>query len=136
MLLAFQVSTQRVNARRVRTPVAAGILDDNVVVLVDAAHGSRGGQRLEHAIRPAAVAMLQRLDDLQVQVDVDQVSDLQAAGVPVPILLTWRKQRGEKRHQTLRLPLVRSRRFVFNPKFPFQIATSMLIFTKEMLSSP
>lgn len=63
------------------------------MVLVDAAHRPRGGERLEHAVRPASVAVLQRLDDLQVQVDVHQVSDLQAAGVPVPVLLTWRKHR-------------------------------------------
>lgn len=69
-------------------PVAAGILDDDVVVLVDAAHRARSGERLKHAVCPSSVAMLQRLDDLQVQVDVDQVSDLQPSGVPVPILLT------------------------------------------------
>lgn len=58
------------------------------MVLVDAADGSRGGQCLEHAVRPAAVTVLQRLDDLQVQIDVDQVADLQSARVSVPVLLT------------------------------------------------
>ena len=59
------------------------------MVLVNAAHSAGGGERLEHSVSPASVAMLQRLHNLQVQVDVDQVSDLQATRVPVPILLTW-----------------------------------------------
>lgn len=83
-------------------PVAAGILDDDVMVLVNAAHRARGGECLEHAIRPAAVTMLQRLDDLQVKVDVDQVSDLQATGVPVPVLLTWGKRRVKHRRSRLK----------------------------------
>lgn len=96
------ISFRRVNASRVHGPVAAGILDDDVVVLVDAAHRARGGERLEHAVRPAAVAVLQGLDDLQVQVDVHQVSDLQAAGVPVPVLLTWSRHMVKRRQTHLK----------------------------------
>lgn len=93
VLDVFRSGFRRVTASRVHGPVAAGILDDDVVVLVDAAHRACGGERLEHAVRPAAVTVLQRLDDLQVQVDVHQVSDLQAAGVPVPVLFTWSGRR-------------------------------------------
>lgn len=59
------------------------------MVLIDAAHRAGGGEGLEHAVCPAPVAMLEGLDDLQVQVNVDQVSNLKTPGVPVTILLTW-----------------------------------------------
>lgn len=59
------------------------------MIFVDAAHGAGGGERLKHAVGPPAVAMLEGLNDLQVQVDVDQVSNLEPAGISVAILLTW-----------------------------------------------
>ena len=52
------------------SPVSAGVGDDDVVVLVDADDGAGRAETLEHAVRPAAVAVLQRLHDVQVQVDV------------------------------------------------------------------
>ena len=75
-------------------PVPGGVLHRDVGVLVDAAHSAGGGEGLEHAVGPAPVAVLQGLDDLQVQVDVDQVPDLQPPGVPVPVLLAWGGGRG------------------------------------------
>lgn len=61
------------------------------MVFINAAHSACGGECLEHAVGPASVPVLQRLNDLQVQINVDQVSDLQASWVPVAILLTYRK---------------------------------------------
>ena len=71
------------------SPVPAGVLHHDVVVLVDAAHRAGGGEGLEHPVRPAPVPVLEGLDDLQVQVDVDQVPDLKTPWVPVAILLAW-----------------------------------------------
>lgn len=61
------------------------------MVFINAAHSACGGERFKHAISPASVPMLQRLNDLQVQINVDQVSNLQASWVPVSILLTYRQ---------------------------------------------
>ena len=75
------------------SPVPAGVLHHNVVVLVDATHRTGGGEGLKHAVRPATVAVLEGLDDLQVQVDVDQVPDLKTPWVPVAVLLAWEPRR-------------------------------------------
>lgn len=71
------------------SPISTGILDHNVVVFVDPADGTGGGERLKHAICPASMTVLQGLHNLQVQVDVYQVSNLQATWIPAAILLTW-----------------------------------------------
>ena len=58
--------------------VAGGVGDDDVVVFVDADHGSRLAETFVHAVGPAAVAVLQVLDDLHLEVDVHVVADLEA----------------------------------------------------------
>lgn len=49
-------------------PVGTGVGDDNVMVFVDAHYRTSGTEAFEHAVRPAAVSVLKRLDYLQVQV--------------------------------------------------------------------
>lgn len=71
------------------SPIPTGVLDHNVVVFVDPTDGAGGGERLKHAVGPASVPVLQGLHDLQVKVDVDQVSDLQTPRIPTAILLTY-----------------------------------------------
>lgn len=46
------------------------------MVFVNPADGAGGGERLKHAVSPASVTVLQGLHNLQVQVDVHQVSYL------------------------------------------------------------
>ena len=41
------------------------------MVFVDSHNGAGGAETLEHTVRPATMAMLQRLHDLQFQIDVD-----------------------------------------------------------------
>lgn len=73
----------------VDSPISTGVLDHDVMVLVDAADGAGGGERLEHAVGPASVPVLQGLHNLQVQVDVNQVANLQPSRIPTAILFTW-----------------------------------------------
>lgn len=48
------------------SPVAAGVLYNNVVILVNATYCSSGRKRLKHAVSPSTVAMLERLNNLEV----------------------------------------------------------------------
>ena len=51
-------------------PVSGRVRDDDVVVFVDADDGSGLSEALEHPVGPATVAVLQMLDDLQIQIHV------------------------------------------------------------------
>ena len=88
-----------------RPAVAARVRHHDVVVLVDAHHRARRAQTLEHAVRPAAVPVLQRLHDLQVKVDVHLVSDLEAArtATPTRVLLAQQRQVVAVEHAALRI---------------------------------
>lgn len=66
------------------------------MIFINAAHRAGGSERLKHSIRPAAVTMLERLNDLQVQVYVNQITDLKAAGISVSVLLPWELSVTEK----------------------------------------
>jgi len=57
-------------------PVSWGIRDDDVVVFVDPDDSSGLAETLEHAVGPAAVAVLQMLHDLQIEVHVHLKSDM------------------------------------------------------------
>lgn len=46
------------------SPVPAGVLNHNVVILIDAAYCAGGGEGLEHAVGPPTVAVLEGLDNL------------------------------------------------------------------------
>lgn len=59
------------------------------MVLIDAAHCACGGEGLEHAVSPPPMAVLEGLNDLKIQIDVDQVTNLKTARISVAILLTW-----------------------------------------------
>lgn len=71
------------------SPVPTGVLNHNVVILVDATHCAGGGEGLKHAVSPSSVSMLEGLYDLKIQIDVDQVPNLKATRISVAILLTW-----------------------------------------------
>lgn len=59
------------------------------MIFINAAHRAGGGERLKHAIGPPAMTMLERLNNLQVQVYVNQISDLKTTRIPVSVLLPW-----------------------------------------------
>lgn len=69
------------------SPVSTGVLNHNVVILIDATNCASGREGFKHAIRPAAMAVLQGLDNLQVKVNVDQIANLQTSRISVAILL-------------------------------------------------
>lgn len=48
------------------SPVATGVLNNNVVILINATYCSGRCECLKHAVGPSAVAMLERLNDLEV----------------------------------------------------------------------
>jgi hypothetical protein len=48
------------------------------VIFVDADDGAGLSETLEHAVGPASVAVLQMLDDLQIQVNVHLKSEMQS----------------------------------------------------------
>lgn len=48
------------------SPVPTGVLNDNIVVFIDATYGAGGGERLKHAVGPPAVAVLEGLNNLEV----------------------------------------------------------------------
>lgn len=70
-------------------PVPAGVLNHNVVILIDAAHCAGGGERLKHAVSPPSVSVLEGLYNLEIQINVYQVPNLKATRISVAILFTW-----------------------------------------------
>lgn len=70
-------------------PVPTGVLNHNVMVLIDATHCACGGEGLEHAVSPPPVAVLEGLNNLKIQINVDQVAYLKTTRISVAILLTW-----------------------------------------------
>lgn len=62
------------------------------MIFINATHCAGGGERLKHAIGPSAMAVLERLNNLQVQVYVNQVSNLKTAGISVSVLLPWERK--------------------------------------------
>lgn len=46
------------------SPVPTGVLNHNVMVLIDATYCAGGGEGLEHAVSPPPVAVLEGLDNL------------------------------------------------------------------------
>lgn len=61
---------------RIESPsIAAGIGHNDIVIFVDSNDRSRGAKAFKHAVRPATMAVLQRLYNLQFQIDVDLRTD-------------------------------------------------------------
>ncbi len=46
------------------SPVPTGVLNNNIVILINATHCASGGECLEHAVSPTAMAMLEGLNNL------------------------------------------------------------------------
>lgn len=46
------------------SPVPTGVLNDNIVIFIDATYCASGGKRLKHPISPPTVAMLEGLNNL------------------------------------------------------------------------
>lgn len=49
------------NSRIERPPVATGVCDHNVMVLIDSDYSTGGAETLEHSVRPSTVPVLQGL---------------------------------------------------------------------------